>query len=152
MVQVCVAFGANLGEAQATVLQAIQDVGALANTQLQIASSLYDSAPYEAIGPEFVNAVAMYDTDLPPLELLDALQNLETIAGRERPFLNAPRTLDLDIIFYGDVALDSPRLTLPHPRWQERAFVLVPLAEISPEKVSPALLSSVSNQPVSRIG
>ncbi len=152
MVQVCVAFGANLGEAQATVLQAIQDVGALANTQLRIASSLYASAPYEAIGPEFVNAVAMYDTDLPPLELLDALQNLETIAGRERPFLNAPRTLDLDIIFYGDVALDSPRLTLPHPRWQERAFVLVPLAEISPAKFSPALLSSVSNQPVSRIG
>ncbi len=152
MVQVCVAFGANLGEAQATVLQAIQDVGALANTQLQIASSLYASAPHEAIGPEFVNAVAMYDTDLPPLELLDALQNLETIAGRERSFLNAPRTLDLDIIFYGDVALDSPRLTLPHPRWQERAFVLVPLAEISPNKVSPALLLSVSNQPVSRIG
>ena len=152
MVQVCVAFGANLGEAQTTVLQAIQDVGALANTQLQIASSLYASAPHEAIGPEFVNAVAMYDTDLPPLELLDALQNLETIAGRERSFLNAPRTLDLDIIFYGDVALDSPRLTLPHPRWQERAFVLVPLAEISPNKVSPALLLSVSNQPVSRIG
>ena len=152
MVQVCVAFGANLGEAQATVLQAIQDVGALANTQLQIASSLYASAPHEAIGPEFVNAVAMYDTDLPPLELLDALQNLETIAGRERSFLNAPRTLDLDIIFYGDVALDSPRLTLPHPRWQERAFVLVPLAEISPNKVSPALLLSVSNQPLSRIG
>ena len=152
MVQVCVAFGANLGEAQTTVLQAIQDVGALANTQLQIASSLYASAPHEAIGPEFVNAVAMYDTDFPPLELLDALQNLETIAGRERSFLNAPRTLDLDIIFYGDVALDSPRLTLPHPRWQERAFVLVPLAEISPNKVSPALLLSVSNQPVSRIG
>jgi 2-amino-4-hydroxy-6-hydroxymethyldihydropteridine diphosphokinase len=152
LVQVCVAFGANLGDAQATVLQAIQDVGALANTQLQIASSLYASAPHEAIGPEFVNAVAMYDTDLPPLELLDALQNLEAIAGRERPFLNAPRTLDLDIIFYGDVALDSTRLTLPHPRWQERAFVLVPLAEISPEKVSPALLSSVANQPIRRIG
>jgi 2-amino-4-hydroxy-6-hydroxymethyldihydropteridine diphosphokinase len=152
LVQVCVAFGANLGEAQTTVLQAIQDVGALANTQLQIASSLYASAPHEAIGPEFVNAVAMYDTDFSPLELLDALQNLETIAGRERSFLNAPRTLDLDIIFYGDVALDSPRLTLPHPRWQERAFVLVPLAEISPNKVSPALLLSVSNQPVSRIG
>ena len=152
MVQVCIAFGANLGDARATVLQAIQDVGALANTQLQIASSLYASAPHEAIGPEFVNAVAMYDTDLPPLEFLGGLQNLETIAGRERPFLNAPRTLDLDIIFYGDVALDSPRLTLPHPRWQERAFVLVPLAEISTNKVSPALLSSVSNQTVSRIG
>ena len=146
------AFGANLGEAQATVLQAIQDVGALATSQLVKASSLYASAPHEATGPEFVNAVAMYDTDLPPLALLDALQNLEKTAGRERPYLNAPRTLDLDIIFYGDIALDSPRLTLPHPRWQKRAFVLVPLEEISPDKVSPALLSSVANQSVSRIG
>ena len=152
MVQVCVAFGANLGEAQATVHQAILDVGALATSQLVKASSLYASAPHEAAGPEFVNAVAMYDTDLPPLALLDALQNLEKTAGRERPYLNAPRTLDLDIIFYGDIALDSPRLTLPHPRWQKRAFVLVPLAEISPDKVSPALLSSVANQSVRRIG
>ncbi len=146
------AFGANLGEAQATVLHAILDVGALATSQLVKASSLYASAPHEAAGPEFVNAVAMYDTDLPPLALLDALQNLEKTAGRERPYLNAPRTLDLDIIFYGDIALDSPRLTLPHPRWQKRAFVLVPLAEISPDKVSPALLSSVANQSVRRIG
>ena len=146
------AFGANLGEAGVSVLQAIQDVGALATTQLRKASSLYASAPHEAAGPEFVNAVAMYDTDLPPLALLDALQNLEKTAGRERPYLNAPRTLDLDIIFYGDIALDSPRLTLPHPRWQKRAFVLVPLAEISPDKVSPALLSSVANQSVRRIG
>lgn len=146
------AFGANLGEAQATVLQAIQDVGALATSQLVKASSLYASAPHEATGPEFVNAVAIYDTDLPPLALLDALQNLEKTAGRERPYLNAPRTLDLDIIFYGDIALDSPRLTLPHPRWQKRAFVLVPLEEISPDKVSPALLSSVANQSVRRIG
>ena len=146
------AFGANLGEAGVSVLQAILDVGALATSQLVKASSLYASAPHEAAGPEFVNAVAMYGTDLPPLALLDALQNLEKTAGRERPYLNAPRTLDLDIIFYGDIALDSPRLTLPHPRWQKRAFVLVPLAEISPDKVSPALLSSVANQSVRRIG
>ena len=152
MVQVCVAFGANLGDARATVLRAIQDVGALATTQLQIASSLYASAPHEAEGPEFVNAVAMYDTDLPPVELLDALQNLENIAGRERPFPNAPRTLDLDIVFYGDLVLATPRLTLPHPRWQERAFVLVPLLEISADKVSTDSLVSVADQPIRRIG
>jgi 2-amino-4-hydroxy-6-hydroxymethyldihydropteridine diphosphokinase len=147
-----VAFGANLGEAGVSVLQAIQDVGALATTQLRKASSLYASAPYDATGPEFVNAVAIYETDLRPLELLDALQNLEKIAGRERPFPNAPRTLDLDIIFYDDVALDSPRLSLPHPRWHERAFVLVPLAEISPEKVSLASLENVAHQPIRRVG
>ncbi len=146
------AFGANLGEAGVSVLQAIQDVGALATTQLRKASSLYASAPYDATGPEFVNAVAIYETDLRPLELLDALQNLEKIAGRERPFPNAPRTLDLDIIFYDDVALDSPRLSLPHPRWHERAFVLVPLAEISPEKVSLASLENVAHQPIRRVG
>ena len=145
------AFGANLGDAQATVLQAIQDVGALATTQLKKASALYASAPYEASGPEFVNAVAIYETDLPPLELLDALQNLENIAGRERPFANAPRTLDLDIIFYGDVALNTPRLTVPHPRWQERAFVLKPLAEILPDLVKDVWLKKVSDQEIYRL-
>ena len=151
MVQVCVAFGANLGDAQATVLQAIQDVGALATTQLKKASALYASAPYEATGPEFVNAVALYETGLQPLELLDALQNLENIAGRERPFANAPRTLDLDIIFYGDVALNTPRLTVPHPRWQERAFVLKPLAEILPDLVKDVWLKKVSDQEIYRL-
>ena len=151
MVQVCVAFGANLGDAQATVLQAIQDVGALATTQLKKASALYASAPYEATGPEFVNAVAIYETGLQPLELLDALQNLENIAGRERPFANAPRTLDLDIIFYGDVALNTPRLTVPHPRWQERAFVLKPLAEILPDLVKDVWLKKVSDQEIYRL-
>ena len=145
------AFGANLGDAQATVLQAIQDVGALATTQLKKASALYASAPYEATGPEFVNAVAIYETGLQPLELLDALQNLENIAGRERPFANAPRTLDLDIIFYGDVAQDTPRLTVPHPRWQERAFVLKPLAEILPDLVKDVWLKKVSDQEIYRL-
>ena len=148
----CVAFGANLGDARATVLRAIQDVGALATTQLQIASSLYASAPHEAKGPEFVNAVAMYDTYLSPVELLDALQNLENIAGRERPFPNAPRTLDLDIVFYGDLVLSTTRLTLPHPRLQERALVLVPLLEISADKVPTDRLISVADQPIRRIG
>jgi 2-amino-4-hydroxy-6-hydroxymethyldihydropteridine diphosphokinase len=151
LVQVCVAFGANLGDARATVLQAIQDVGGLATTQLQEASSLYTSAPHEATGPEFVNAVAIYSTNLLPLDLLDALQNLENRAGRERPFPNAPRTLDLDLIWYNDLVLDSPRLTLPHPRWRERAFVLVPLAEICPDRVKTDWLKKVSEQEIVRL-
>jgi 2-amino-4-hydroxy-6-hydroxymethyldihydropteridine diphosphokinase len=151
LVQVCVAFGANLGDARAAVLQAIQDVGALAMTQLQQASSLYASAPFEATGPEFVNAVAIYSTNLPPLDLLDDLQNLENKAGRERPFPNAPRTLDLDLIWYDKVELDSPRLTLPHPRWRERAFVLVPLAEICPDLVKADWLKQVAEQEIARL-
>ena len=145
------AFGANLGDARAAVLQAIQDVGALATTQLQKASSLYASAPHEATGPEFVNAVAIYNTSLPQLDLLDSLQNLENKAGRERPFPNAPRTLDLDLIWYDDLVLDSPRLTLPHPRWRERAFVLVPLAEICPDRVKVDWLNQVSDQEIVRL-
>ena len=144
MVQVCVAFGANLGDAKGAVLQAIADVGGLASTQLLKASVLYASAPVEAIGPQFINAVALYNTELPPLDLLDALQRLENTAGRERPYLHAPRTLDLDMIWYGDLTLQSPRLTLPHPRWQQRAFVLVPLAEICPELVKTEWLEQVS--------
>ena len=151
MVQVCVAFGANLGDAKGAVLQAITDVGGLASTQLLKASALYTSAPVEATGPEFINAVALYNTDLPPLDLLDALQRLENEAGRERPYFHAPRTLDLDMIWYGDLMLSSPRLTLPHPRWQQRAFVLVPLAEICPELVKTQWLKQVSAQEIARL-
>lgn len=151
MVQVCVAFGSNLGDSQSTVHQAIKDVGALASTQLRKASSLYVSAPYQATGAQFVNAVAIYNTQLPALALLEALQDLERIAGRVRLYPNAPRTLDLDIIFYGDVVMDTLRLTLPHPRWQERAFVLKPLAEICPELVGQPSLEKVSNQEIYRL-
>ena len=151
MVQVCVAFGANLGDAKGAVLQAIADVGGLASTQLLKASVLYASAPVEAIGPQFINAVALYNTELPPLDLLDALQRLENTAGRERPYLHAPRTLDLDMIWYGDLRLQSPRLTLPHPRWQQRAFVLVPLAEICPELVKTEWLEQVKAQEIARL-
>ena len=145
------AFGANLGDAKGAVLQAITDVGGLASTQLLKASALYASAPVEATGPEFINAVALYNTDLPPLDLLDALQRLENEAGRERPYFHAPRTLDLDMIWYGDLMLSSPRLTLPHPRWQQRAFVLVPLAEICPELVKTQWLKQVSAQEIARL-
>jgi 2-amino-4-hydroxy-6-hydroxymethyldihydropteridine diphosphokinase len=148
----CVALGANLGDAVATVQQALRDVAGLPETQLLNASSLYRSAPYEAQGPDFINAVALVHTQLSPLALLHALQALELQSGRERPFKNAPRTLDLDIIFYGDLSLDTPELTLPHPRWHERAFVLQPLAEVWPERVTAAQLAVVQGQAIQRMG
>jgi 2-amino-4-hydroxy-6-hydroxymethyldihydropteridine diphosphokinase len=151
-VMACVALGANLGDAVATVRQALHDVAGLPQTQIFKASSLYRSAPYEAQGPDFINAVALVHTQLSPHELLHALQALELQSGRERPYKNAPRTLDLDLIFYGDVALATPELTLPHPRWQERAFVLQPLAEVWPERVSVEQLKAVQDQTIQRMG
>jgi 2-amino-4-hydroxy-6-hydroxymethyldihydropteridine diphosphokinase len=150
-VMACVALGANLGDAVATVQQALRDVAGLPETQLLKASSLYRSAPYEAQGPDFINAVALLQTQLSPLELLHVLQALELRSGRERPYKNAPRTLDLDLIFYGDVALATPELTLPHPRWHERAFVLQPLAEVWPERVSTPQLEAVQDQAIQRM-
>lgn len=147
----CVAFGANLGDARATVQQALRDVAGLPQTQLVKASSLYRSAPYEAQGPDFINAVALVQTQLTPLALLHALQALELKNGRERPYINAPRSLDLDVIFYGDVTMATPELTLPHPRWYERAFVLLPLAEVWSERVSAAQLAAVQHQVIQRM-
>ena len=148
----CVALGANLGNAVVTVQQALRDVAGLPETQLLKASSLYRSAPYEAQGPDFINAVALLHTQLSPLALLHALQALELRHGRERPFKNAPRTLDLDLIFYGDLSMNTPELTLPHPRWHERAFVLQPLVQVWPERVSAALLAAVQDQHIQRMG
>ena len=149
-VMACVALGANLGDAVITVQQALRDVACLPETELYKASSLYRSAPYEAQGPDFINAVVLVQTQLSPLALLHALQALELQSGRERPFKNAPRTLDLDIIFYGDLSLNTPELTLPHPRWFERAFVLQPLDEVWPERVSAAQLAAVQDQTIER--
>jgi len=91
------------------------------------------------------------ETQLQPLELLDALQAIEAAAGRERPYRNAPRTLDLDLLFYGDEPIASPRLTVPHPRLHERAFVLLPLAEIAPKRVTAAQLQAVAGQRLHRL-
>lgn len=146
-----VGLGANLGDAPAAVTQALRDLGRLPQTQLARASSLYRSAPVDAAGPDYVNAVAELHTALSPHELLAELQRLEQAAGRERPWRNAPRTLDLDLLLYDDVRLDSPELTIPHPRMHERAFVLVPLAEIAPVRVSAAQLQSVEKQSICRL-
>jgi 2-amino-4-hydroxy-6-hydroxymethyldihydropteridine diphosphokinase len=146
----CVALGANLGDAAAEVKQALRDLATLDGTRVVRASSLYRTAPYEALGPDFINAVALLDTHLSPLALLHALQRIEQAHGRERPYHNAPRTLDLDLIFHGDTQLATPELTLPHPRWQERAFVLVPLADVCPERVNAELLAAVRDQPIEK--
>ena len=150
-VMACVALGANLGDAVATVQRAITDLAALPSTHVRRVSSLYRTAPFEAQGPDFINAVVVMETQLEPLALLDALQSLEFKSGRERPYRNAPRTLDLDLIFHGDAQWNTPRLTLPHPRWAERAFVVIPLAEVSPERVPQALREAVNDQAIQRL-
>lgn len=141
-----VGLGANLGDARQAVQQALIDLAHLPHSELLAASRLYRSAPVAAAGPDFVNAVAELRTSLSAPALLDALQALEHAAGRQRPYPNAPRTLDLDLLLYGEARIDSARLTVPHPRWCQRAFVLRPLAELAPQRVSAALLRAVADQ------
>ena len=131
-VRAYVGLGANLGDARATLRAALQALAALPGCALAGVSSLWRSAPVDAQGPDFLNAVAALDTTLAPRELLRRLQAIELAHGRERPYRNAPRTLDLDLLLYGDVQLADPVLTLPHPRAHERAFVLAPLHELAP--------------------
>lgn len=153
-----IALGSNLDDPQRQVKTAICELAELPQTRLLGASSLYRSA---AVGyrdqPDFVNAVAALETRLEPRALLDDLLAIERHHHRVRSFRNAPRTLDLDLILYGDCVIDEPGLTVPHPRMHERAFVLVPLAEIAPEAVVPGrgvvrdLLQTVDAASVARI-
>lgn len=108
-------------------------------TRLLARSSLYRSSPIDAGGPDYLNAVAQIATGLNARELLTHLRAIEQQLGRERLFRNAPRTLDLDLLLYGDEIIATPELTVPHPRLQQRAFVLVPLAELAPDLVIPGL-------------
>jgi 2-amino-4-hydroxy-6-hydroxymethyldihydropteridine diphosphokinase len=143
-----VALGANLGDAVGAIQEATQ---ALAHTEgiFQVrASRLYRSAPVDASGPDFINAVAELQTTLTAPDLLDALQGIETAAGRLRPYRHAPRTLDLDLLLYGSASVSSPRLTVPHPRMMQRAFVLRPLAELAPERVETDQLTAVADQAI----
>ncbi len=150
-VEALVAIGANLGDARASVVQAMEALGQLPRTRVVQASALYRTAPWQAQGPDFINAVVKLETALTAPDLLLALQALEQAAGRERPYPHAPRTLDLDVLMYGEATLDSPCLTVPHPRWRERAFVVCPLRDVSPERVSEALLTSLAGQPIERL-
>jgi 2-amino-4-hydroxy-6-hydroxymethyldihydropteridine diphosphokinase len=151
MVMAYVGLGANLGEAVATVRWAIHQVTTLPDSSAVAQSSLYRSAPVDASGPNFINAVVAINTTMPALQLLQKLQQLEHLAGRERPYRNAPRTLDLDLLLYGDECISRPELQVPHPRMWQRAFVLVPLAEIAPKRVTAAQLMQVQAQSISRL-
>ena len=141
-----VGLGANLGDPVAALRDALQALRRLPSTTLLRQSSFYRSAPIGAGGPDFVNAVAEIATGLDPQALLAELQALEQGAGRERPYRNAPRTLDLDLLLYGSASIESPTLTVPHPRMRERAFVLRPLAEIAPALVAASDLAAVAAQ------
>lgn len=146
------ALGANLGDAQAALRTALQHIAAVPTTRIVATSSLYRTAPIESTGPDYFNAVIAVATRLSAPELLLCLQQIESKAGRERPYRNAPRTLDLDILLYGDARISSAMLHIPHPRMWQRAFVLVPLAEIAPAAVSPAQIAAVAAQVIERSG
>lgn len=153
-----VALGANLGDPAATVKAAFAALANLPDSRIVHCSSLYRTAPVGITEqPEFVNAVAQQETDLAPEALLDALLEIEQRFGRIRAERNGPRTLDLDLLLYGDQFVSLPRLTLPHPRLHLRAFVLYPLAEIAPDLKIPgrgtvaAWLPAVANQGIVRL-
>ena len=146
-----VGLGANLGDAAPAVLGAIDGIARLPLTAVTARSSLYRSAPVDAAGPDYVNAVIELRTGLNAFELLLQLQQLERGAGRTRPYRHAPRTLDLDLLLFGSASIASARLTLPHPRMVERAFVLLPLAEIAPHRVEAHALSAVRSQVIARL-
>ena len=156
MVTAYIALGANLGDASQAIHRAVAAINALPQCSVKKTSSLYKTAPLETVpghepGGDYVNAVVAIETNLPAPILMLHLQQIERAAGRERPYANAPRTLDLDLLLYGNGRVDLPHLTVPHPRMWTRAFVLVPLAEIAPEKVLPEQLERVQDQLITRL-
>ncbi len=146
-----VGLGANLGDPTAALKQAISALTGLAGINLVRCSALYRSAPIDSSGPDYVNAVIEIQTTLCAPALLAALQALEQQAGRERPYPNAPRTLDLDLLLYGQGNIHSANLVVPHARMNQRAFVMLPLAEIAPHLVSSAQRQAVADQRIARI-
>ena len=126
-----VGLGANLGDARAALIDALARLDAMPDSRLVASSPLYRSAPIDSSGPDYLNAVAELSTQLSPHALLAQLQAIEQQHGRERPYRNAPRTLDLDLLLYDAQVIATPDLVVPHPRLHERAFVLLPLADLA---------------------
>lgn len=152
-----IGIGANLGNARTTVTQAIAALHALPDTRLTAQSALFRTAPVDADGDDYINAVAQLDTALDAHTLLHRLQALEAQFGRQRSYINAPRTLDLDLLLYGNDCIATPELTVPHPRMTMRAFVLTPLLQIDPLLEIPGhgqahqFLPAVADQAITRI-
>lgn len=136
MALVMIALGANLGEPLATLRKVVAEIKASSDFTDVKVSSFYDTSPVESSGPDYVNAVLQAKTNLSPKEVLHCLQALENRYGRVRPVgvVNAPRTLDLDVLLYDDLTSDDPELLIPHPRMTGRLFVLVPLADLTGEE------------------
>ncbi len=138
-----IALGANLGDREATLREGVRQLSALG--QVDAVSPLYETEPVGYTEqPPYLNAVARLNTSLSPPELLHALLRIEAGLGRVRTFANAPRTIDLDLLFVDDLVLNDAELTLPHPRLHERAFVLVPLTDIAPNLVHPGLRRTIA--------
>ena len=152
-----IGIGANLGDALGTVQRAIVALGGIVSTRLIAPSSLFRTAPIDAIGDDYVNAVAQLETTLDAATLLSHLQRIEDVFGRERPFPNAPRTLDLDLLLFGQKRIDTAGLIVPHPRLTERAFTLIPLLQLDPLLTIPGrgpahqFVANVAGQAISKI-
>ena len=144
MTRVYLGLGSNLGDRLAHLRWAREAIA----TRLQVvaASSLYETEPWGyAEQPAFLNQVLAVETAIPPHALLTFLKAIETALGRKPTFRYGPRVIDLDILLYGDLVLETPHLTIPHPRLHRRAFVLVPLAEIAPNLVHPVLQRPIAD-------
>ncbi len=133
-VEAYVSIGSNIGDKERHLVLAVENLGSLENTQLKAVSSLYCSAPVGFLAQDdFLNAAVKVETSLEPFELLHGLQQIEADMGRVRTLRWGPRVIDLDIVLFGAIQIDVPELQIPHPRMKERAFVLVPLAEVEPD-------------------
>ena len=150
-------LGANLGDARQSLKDAVVCLAQQHAITVLAKSSLYRTAPIDAGGDDYYNLVVKLETSLSASALLALCHRIEHHFGRERPFRNAPRTLDLDIVLYGDAQIEEPDLTIPHPRACERAFVLVPLVEIDPDIAIPgfgradALLPALAHQRIDKV-
>lgn len=138
-----VALGSNLGDSEQIIEEALVRLDQLDGMRLKVRSHLYKTAPVGPPQPDYINACAVFCTVLSPEHVLQVLLTTEASFGRIRRERWGPRTLDLDLLFYGDQVVDTPKLTLPHPRMHERAFVLVPLAEIAAHWLHPVRLQTV---------